>query len=118
MVQAGSTSDDGHRTLPALLAAGVSGVIAFNDLVAIGALARLREQGLDVPGDISLAGFDDIPVAEFLAPPLTTVRLPTEEVVSTPGLCCASSWNRPWHGTVRLPTELVVRASTGAATRA
>lgn len=58
----------------------MSGVIAFNDLVAIGALARLREQGLDVPGDISLAGFDDIPVAEFLAPPLTTVRLPTEEV--------------------------------------
>ncbi|MFB7757550.1 LacI family DNA-binding transcriptional regulator, partial [Streptomyces sp. NPDC056121] len=72
VVQAGSTSDDGHRALPELLAAGVSGVIAFNDLVAIGALARRRELGLDVPGDISLAGIDDIPVAEFLAPPLTT----------------------------------------------
>ncbi|WP_329437406.1 MULTISPECIES: LacI family DNA-binding transcriptional regulator [unclassified Streptomyces] len=119
VVQAGSTSDDGHRTLPALLAAGVSGVIAFNDLVAIGALARLREQGLDVPGDISLAGFDDIPVAEFLAPPLTTVRLPTEEVGRHAWALLREQLERAGrHGTVRLPTELVVRASTGAATRA
>ncbi|MCX5316066.1 LacI family DNA-binding transcriptional regulator [Streptomyces sp. NBC_00154] len=113
---AGSTSDDGYRALPALVAAGVSAVVAFNDLVAIGSLARMRERGFDVPGDISLAGFDDIPVAQFLAPPLTTVRLPTEEVGRR-------AWDLLWNqltkagrtGTVRLPTELVVRASTGAA---
>ncbi|MDF6040708.1 LacI family transcriptional regulator [Streptomyces sp. JH14] len=118
VAQAGSTSDDGHRALPELLAAGVSGVVAFNDLVAIGALARLREEGLEAPGDISLAGFDDIPVAQFLAPPLTTVRLPTEEVGRHAwALLCDQLERAGRHGTVRLPTELVVRASTGVAAR-
>ncbi|MET7492730.1 LacI family DNA-binding transcriptional regulator [Streptomyces sp900116325] len=116
VVQAGSTSDDGHRALPALLAAGVTAVVAFNDLVAIGLLAGLREQGLDVPRDVSLAGFDDIPVAQFLAPPLTTVRLPTEEVGRQAWELLREQLQQAGrHGTVRLPTELVVRGSTGPA---
>lgn len=48
-------------------------VFAANDAMAIGCLAALRERGLAVPGDVSLAGFDDIPVARFLTPALTTV---------------------------------------------
>lgn len=80
VVAAGSTSAAGHRALPDLLRHRVTAVLAFNDLVALGALARLREVGRTVPADLSVVGFDDIPVAEFVAPPLTTVRLPTMEL--------------------------------------
>jgi LacI family transcriptional regulator len=79
-VTAGSTSDDGYARLPELLTAGVTGVIAFSDIVAIGALARLRELSIEVPAKLSVIGFDDIPVAAFLGPPLTTVTLPKEEL--------------------------------------
>ncbi|MFC4821320.1 LacI family DNA-binding transcriptional regulator [Dokdonella ginsengisoli] len=50
-------------------------VFAANDMMAIGCLFALKEAGLDVPGDIALAGFDDIPIARFVSPPLTTVRV-------------------------------------------
>jgi DNA-binding LacI/PurR family transcriptional regulator len=45
-----------------------------NDQMALGVLRALREAGLDVPRDVSIVGFDDIPEAEFFSPPLTTVR--------------------------------------------
>lgn len=111
---AGSTSDEGYAALPDLLRRKVTAVVAFNDLVALGALARLRELQLDVPAAISVVGFDDIPVAAFLGPPLTTVAVPKEAL-----------GRRTWEmlqqllgdGAVtrqeRLPSSLVVRASTG-----
>ncbi|MCL3861195.1 LacI family DNA-binding transcriptional regulator [Actinotalea sp. K2] len=49
-------------------------VFASSDLMALGVMSALRERSLNVPGDISLVGFDDIPEAAFLYPPLTTVR--------------------------------------------
>ena len=52
----------------------VTAVFAANDQMAIGILRALHECGRSVPGDISVVGFDDIPEAEFLIPPLTTVR--------------------------------------------
>jgi LacI family transcriptional regulator len=55
-------------------------VFAGTDMVALGALAALREAGLDVPGDVSVAGFDDVPFAADLTPALTTVRVPYEEL--------------------------------------
>lgn len=51
-------------------------VLAANDLLAIGALAALQERGIKVPGDVSVIGVDDIPVAKDVSPRLTTVRLP------------------------------------------
>lgn len=57
------------------LAPRPTAVFAANDAMAIGCLAALREQGLDVPGDVSLAGFDDIPIARYLTPALTTVSV-------------------------------------------
>lgn len=50
-------------------------IFAANDMMAIGCLFALKELGLDVPGDIALAGFDDIPIARFVSPPLTTMRV-------------------------------------------
>lgn len=54
-----------------------------NDLMAIGALQALRERGLCVPDDIALVGFDDLPLAEAVDPPLTTVAQPIQEMAET-----------------------------------
>jgi len=113
---AGATSDDGHRVLPELLRRNVTAVLAFNDLVALGALARLRELGLSVPADVSVVGFDDIPVAAFLGPPLTTVAVAKAEL----GRRASEMLRRLTAGDAdqqqeRLPSTLVVRGSTGPA---
>ena len=48
---------------------------AANDAMAIGCLAALKERGVKVPGEVALAGFDDIPISRFMAPPLTSVKV-------------------------------------------
>ncbi|WP_335979179.1 MULTISPECIES: LacI family DNA-binding transcriptional regulator [Streptomycetaceae] len=55
-------------------ATGLSAVFVANDQMALGVLRAFREAGLSVPGQVAIAGFDDIPEAEYFAPPLTTVR--------------------------------------------
>ena len=60
------------------LAAGVTAVLAFNDLMALGVLSRLADRGVAVPAEVSVVGFDDIPMAAMCAPPLTTVAMPME----------------------------------------
>jgi DNA-binding LacI/PurR family transcriptional regulator len=58
----------------------VTAVFVANEQMALGLLRALREAGVDVPGRVSVAGFDDIPEAEFFSPPLTTVRQDFAEV--------------------------------------
>ncbi|WP_037310054.1 LacI family DNA-binding transcriptional regulator [Amycolatopsis orientalis] len=60
------------------LAAGVTAIVAYNDMVAFGVLARLNARGVPVPDEISLVGFDDLVFAAISAPPLTTVSIPAE----------------------------------------
>src|SRR5205807_9758985 len=60
-----------------VLETGATAVLAYNDLVAAGILSRLAELGVEVPGDLSVVGFDDIPLAAMLTPALTTVSAPT-----------------------------------------
>ncbi|WP_395243975.1 LacI family DNA-binding transcriptional regulator [Agromyces sp. MMS24-K17] len=79
----GSRLDDGFAAAEAVEAArrdGATAVVAFNDLVALGLLTRLRRLGVDVPGDLSIAGFDDIPMAAFSTPALTTLSVPRAEL--------------------------------------
>ncbi len=59
---------------------GVSAVLAFNDQMALGVMAGLTTIGISVPDDVSVVGFDDVPMAAMVAPPLTTISLPTSEV--------------------------------------
>lgn len=97
-------------------APGATAVVASNDLTAIGALGAIRQRGLRVPEDISVVGFDDIQMAQFTAPPLTTVRLVRTEVARL--ACEALLHTIKTHGTgveFRIGTSLVVRASTGRA---
>jgi LacI family transcriptional regulator len=94
-----------------------SAIFACNDAMAIGALGGLRDAGLRVPDDVAVAGFDDIPIARYVSPPLTTVRVS----ISRLGECAAERLFRAiesaeGHTPVQevLPTELVVRRSSGA----
>ena len=76
------TRDSGHRLMRRALKDGLdfTAVVAATDMVAAGALTALHESGLDVPGDVSLAGYDDIPFARDLHPALITVHVPYEEL--------------------------------------
>jgi LacI family transcriptional regulator len=74
-VAAGPTIEDGYRVGDEVLASGATGVLAFNDLVAFGLLARLAETGVAVPGDISVTGFDGIELARYATPSLTTASV-------------------------------------------
>ena len=57
-----------------------SAALAFNDQMALGVIAGLTNLGISVPHDVSVVGFDDVPMAAMVAPPLTTISLPTNDV--------------------------------------
>jgi LacI family transcriptional regulator len=92
-------------------------IVAGNDLVALGVLRSLRAHGLSCPGDVSVAGFNDMEFAQDSNPPLTTVRVPTQEMGAEAArmLLDAIETRRQEPETVRLPVSLIVRGSTGPA---
>lgn len=79
-LQSGSTFEDGHESATDVIASGATGILAFNDLTAMGLLSSLNERGIRVPEDISVTGFDDIPFARYTTPPLTTAAVPIMDV--------------------------------------
>ena len=116
IIEAEFTRDGGYDAMRRLLADGlrVTCVFAVNDVMAIGALTALREAGLAVPGDVSLAGFDDIASVRDLTPPLTTVALPLERL-GEQVMEMAINESRGTRGrVVRLEGEVVLRGSTAA----
>lgn len=109
----GSDMAAGHAIADQILETDATAVIAFNDFVASGVLARLRELKVVVPAERSLAGFDDIPYAAYLAPALTTVRTPATQLGARAWEVLAGAVKHETPGPfVRLSTELVIRAST------
>lgn len=118
IVETGFSAEAGARAMDYLLQSGIdfTAVSCANDLLALGALQRLHERGIDVPDAVSVAGFDDIPVAQMTAPSLSTVRLPLRQM-----------GRRGFEAAVRmmaglalepqtLPTEVVLRDSTAPRT--
>ncbi len=90
-------------------------VFAANDSMAIGCLSTLRRAGVRVPEEMALAGFDDVPIARFTTPPLTTVRVDIKELGGEAMrrlLAALANGGEPERTRVVLPTELVVREST------
>jgi DNA-binding LacI/PurR family transcriptional regulator len=112
-LRVGATMEAGRRAVPHVLRSKATAVLAYNDLVAIGVIAGLAEEGVRVPDDISVTGYDDIPFAQFVTPPLTTVRSPQDEVgsVAWKTMNGLLQGDRPGARTV-LAAEPVVRAST------
>ncbi len=98
----------------------MTAVFAANDDMAIGLIHALAEAGRRVPQDVSVIGYDDIPVAAYIAPPLTTVRQPFDAVAREGLGLLVQTIEHPDKDTIRAsdpPVELVVRASTGPAPR-
>lgn len=115
----GPDSPGGGRAALAELLDGTlrpTAILCANDYMAVGVLRELYNRGLSVPGDVSVAGFDNVHFAEYLCPALTTVRIPQRQIgqlafeallLNTPG--------RP--SEIVIEPELIVRESTGSAPR-
>ncbi|RLK52462.1 LacI family DNA-binding transcriptional regulator [Microbacterium telephonicum] len=108
--------DSGASVADAVLDSGASGVLAFNDLVAMGLLSAVGDRGIRVPEQLSVAGFDDIPFARYTTPPLTTAAVPAAELGADAwaALHAQLSGGTPVAATTRTPA-LVIRTSTGPA---
>ena len=121
LVAAGNGHVEGGAAAAEMAEAGVTAILCYNDLTAIGALRTLRTEGCRVPEDISVVGFDDIEMAAWTDPPLTTVRQPIQEMgqLSVSWVADALSRDEPeLPPTVRhLRPMLVVRGSTHTASR-
>jgi DNA-binding LacI/PurR family transcriptional regulator len=94
----------------------VTAIFVANDQMALGLLRLLHEQRRDVPGDVSVVGFDDIPEAEFFTPPLTTVRQDFNEMGRRGLHLLLEEISAGKRSTARatVPAALVVRSSTSA----
>lgn len=92
----------------------VTAIFAANDQMALGVMRAIRETGRDVPGDVSVVGFDDIPEAPYYTPPLTTVRQDFIEVGSRSlrALVRAIETGEPVASGSRVPSRLIIRDST------
>jgi LacI family transcriptional regulator len=107
--------DGGYAAMSEILAAGEplpDCVFAVSDIMAVGALARLRAAGIDVPGDVALAGFDDISTLRDVYPPLTTVRLPLKRLGEIAARLVLSDEAPRRPRVVPVPGEVVLREST------
>jgi DNA-binding LacI/PurR family transcriptional regulator len=118
--QVGSDDDEAHAVAYRLLAGKdrPTGVLCFSDVIASGVYGAALELGLDIPGDLSVVGFDDNPLARRLRPQLTTVRQDVGEKGRVAAAALMTAMRHHREGTqgrarhVVLPTELVVRDST------
>ena len=94
VVHGDGTPDGGRQAMLQLLsrAERPTAVFCYNDREAIGAMRAVREQGLRVPRDVSIAGFDDLFLSSYTDPPLTTIRQPKREMgLQAVRFCCSSS---------------------------
>jgi LacI family transcriptional regulator len=109
------TRDGGYQGMSDLLdrRARPGCVFAVNDVMAIGAIAAVRDRGLSVPEDVAIAGFDDIPTLRDVAPSLSTVRLPLQDMGRMAASMVLDEHNPGRKRIVRVKGEVVLRDSTG-----
>ncbi len=114
----GFSESGGYQAVQELLREGVAfdAIFSGDDEAAVGVLAALREAGRRVPAEVAVVGFDDLPVAQHLTPPLTTLRAPIEQAgyLAATGLFTLLASGEADAQTV-LPVELVIRQSCGCA---
>jgi LacI family transcriptional regulator len=110
------TQEGGYRAMKALLQAHPDAVFAASDSMAQGAVRAIQEAGLNIPQDVAVVGFDDVPFAAHMQPPLTTVRQPIEQLGRAAVDLLAEMLNQgleqPQHRL--LTTELIIRSSCGS----
>lgn len=111
--------EGGQAAASTLVGLGATGIVAASDFMALGAVRGIRRQGLSVPDDVSVVGYDGSTVTEFTDPALTTVRQPADRLALEVGrsvLALVSNREVPT-GELLFDPELVIRASTGPAAR-
>lgn len=121
VVRTGFTQQDGFAAASALLghAERPTAIFASNDLQALGVYQAARAAGVRIPDQLSVVGFDDLPIAALLDPPLTTVRQPLNEMAAAAtelALALANGRDAPRAG-LELATRLTVRESTAPPAR-
>jgi LacI family transcriptional regulator len=108
------TEEGGMAVADLLVRSGVTAVLAYNDLMAIGLIEALHAQGVRIPEDISVVGIDDITLSRLTRPKLTTVATPTAAAGrAAVDMLLAHGDDRRTTAQVTLRTELVIRDSTG-----
>ncbi len=115
------TRDGGYEAMSTVLARRgplPDCVFAVTDIMAVGALARLRAQGLAVPADLAVAGFDDITTLRDVYPPLTTVRLPLKTMGEMAASLVLDDQPTDHPRVIPVPGEVVLRESTTPPPRA
>lgn len=106
---------DGRRAMASLLETPKppTAVICGNDVLALGALFECQARGINVPGEMSITGFDDLDIARHLNPPLTTMRVPSQEMGRMAAdYLLARLEGRPAHTHTQLEVSLIVRGTT------
>lgn len=113
------TVTSGHHHARQLLSVAdrPTAIFGGSDLQSMGVIRAVRELGLRVPDDVSVVGYDDVPVAQWIDPPLTTIRQPLHKMASTAAhlVISLADGDQPANQRVDLATELVVRESTAPA---
>jgi DNA-binding LacI/PurR family transcriptional regulator len=112
-----NTPDDGYKAAATLLAHPLrpTALLAMSDQLALGALRYASDKGFEVPKGLSVVGFNDAPVAAQTTPALTTVRQPYIEKGRLAGQLLIAQLKGDTVASVTLPTELIVRGSSGKA---
>lgn len=108
------TRDGGYRGALELIRRGLHASVIFclNDIMAVGACTALREQGFNIPGDVSVAGFDDIEIVRDVTPPISTVRLPLEQIGARTMEMILEKHASRQPRVEHVPGEVVLRGST------
>lgn len=109
---------DGRRATRMILAQNraVTAIVCTTDVLAIGAVLEAPQLGRQVPGDLSVTGFDDLDLSSQLTPALTTIHVPADEIGrQTADLILSRLRKRPGLAHIELPAELILRQSTTTA---
>jgi len=119
VIECGPTTEDSYRATQQLLElpSRPTALLAINDLLAVGALRAIKDRGLDVPRDISLFGYDDIPLSKYLVPRLSTASKDGEKIGREATRLLLARLQDPGRPPqqVKLPARLILRESTGPA---
>jgi DNA-binding LacI/PurR family transcriptional regulator len=112
---ANNQETSGFQAMARLLGSGepFDGIFAASDLIAIGAMKCMRKAGIDIPGDVSVVGFDDIPAASYFTPALTTVRQDTRKAAKALVKNLLAMINGEPGKSRQLPMTLAIRGSCG-----
>ncbi|MFN7996359.1 MAG: LacI family DNA-binding transcriptional regulator [Bryobacteraceae bacterium] len=114
VLHADATPESGHAAMRRLIANGsATAVFCYDDMTALGALGAAYAAGVNVPGDISICGFDDLLLASYTSPPLTTIRQPMKEMGRRAAeILLALLQGKGSQRQVKFTGELIVRQST------